>query len=205
MEAAEFWNRVYQSKRTDSVSWFASHLDQSLELIQRLVPARTAAIVDIGGGASTLIDDLLRLGYRDLSVIDISATAIALLRDRLGSMGELVSWHVGDITRYDLGIRRFDLWHDRAVFHFLTDAAARAAYVERVRRTVKPGGFIVMATFGPEGPVKCSGLDVVRYDAQRLLSELGEGFTLVGSGLVNHATPMNTNQQFLYCWCRVDA
>lgn len=114
-----------------------------------------------------------------------------------------MSWHVGDITQFDFGTKQFDLWHDRAVFHFLTDPAARHRYVELVRRTVKPGGYVLMATFGPNGPLKCSGLDVVRYDEKSLHNEFGEGFSLQGSELTQHHTPMGADQQFLYCWCRV--
>ena len=204
MEAADFWDGVYQGKRFDAVSWYAPHLDESLQRIQALTPDRHAAIVDIGGGESTLVDDLLALGYRKLSVLDVSATAIAFTRARLGEQAQRVDWHVGDITHHDFGDRRFDLWHDRAVFHFLTEPAARAAYVARVRAAVRPGGHVLMATFGPDGPLKCSGLDVVRYDDQRLHREFGAGFTLVESRLTSHQTPMNTHQQFLYCWCRVN-
>ena len=137
-----------------------------------------------------------------MSVLDISATAIDFTRKRLGAKAQDVSWHVGDITQYDFGPKKFDLWHDRAVFHFLTEPAARRAYVELVRRSVKPGGHVLMATFGPDGPLKCSGLDVVRYDDQSLHHEFGEGFQMLGSKLAEHNTPIGTSQQFLYCWCR---
>ena len=149
------------------------------------------------------MDDLLQRNYLDLSVLDISATAIDFTKSRLGATAQQVSWHVGDITRYSFGTEQFDLWHDRAVFHFLTDPAARRAYVELVRSSVKPGGYVLMATFGPNGPLKCSGLDVVRYSDEQLHQEFGEGFNLIGSELNNHHTPMHTDQQFLYCWCRV--
>jgi SAM-dependent methyltransferase len=197
------WDTVYRTKQFDKVSWYAPHLAESLRLITGLVPNKDAAIIDIGGGESTLVDDLLDRGYRDVSVLDISATAIDFTKKRLGQRADAVRWYVSDITRADFGDRRFDLWHDRAVFHFLTDAASRAAYVERVKTSVKRGGFVVMATFGPEGPVQCSGLDVVRYDATALHSEFGDEFRLMGSETELHATPSGTNQQFLYCWCRV--
>lgn len=185
------------------MSWYAPHLGESLRLIRQLAPDKTAAVVDIGAGESTLVDDLLHHHYLDLSVIDISVTAIDFSKQRLGALAEQVGWHVGDITQYDFGSKKFDLWHDRAVFHFLTDPAARQAYIELVRRSVKPGGYVLMATFGPNGPLKCSGLDVVRYDAQSLDNEFGEGFSLQGDELTMHHTPMGTDQQFLYCWCRV--
>jgi SAM-dependent methyltransferase len=203
MQTSEHWEDVYRNKQFDAVSWYAPHLGESLRLIEQLCPDKTAAVVDIGGGESTLVDDLLQRHYLDLSVLDISATAIDFTKQRLGAKAQQVSWHVGDITQDDFGSKRFDLWHDRAVFHFLTDPAARHRYVELVRRAVKPGGYVLMATFGPNGPLKCSGLDVVRYDDQSLHHEFGEGFRLQGSELSQHHTPMGTDQQFLYCWCRV--
>jgi len=203
MQTAEHWENVYRTKDFDAVSWYAPHLGESLRLIRQLAPDKMAAVVDIGAGESTLVDDLLHHHYLDLSVIDISVTAIDFSKQRLGAQAEQVGWHVGDITQYDFGSKKFDLWHDRAVFHFLTDPAARQAYIELVRRSVKPGGYVLMATFGPNGPLKCSGLDVVRYDAQSLHNEFGEGFSLQGDELTMHHTPMGTDQQFLYCWCRV--
>lgn len=203
MQSSEHWEDVYRNKRFDAVSWYAPHLGESLRLIEQLCPDKTAAIVDIGGGESTLVDDLLQRHYLDVSVLDISATAIDFTKQRLGAKAQQVSWHVGDVTQYDFGSKRFDLWHDRAVFHFLTDPAARHRYVELVRRAVKPGGYVLMATFGPNGPLKCSGLDVVRYDELSLHHEFGQGFILQGSELSQHHTPMGTDQQFLYCWCRV--
>jgi SAM-dependent methyltransferase len=134
--------------------------------------------------------------------LDISATAVEFTRQRLGAKAKDVSWHVGNVTQYDFGSKLFDLWHDRAVFHFLTEPSARRAYVELVRRSVKPGGHVLMATFGPDGPLKCSDLDVVRYDDQSLHHEFGEGFQMLGSKLTEHNTPMGIRQQFLYCWCR---
>ena len=202
MQGSDHWENVYRNKQFDAVSWYAPHLSESLRLIQELCPDSTASVIDIGGGESTLVDDLLRSNYLDVSVLDISATAIDFTRQRLGSKAQDVSWHVGDITQYDFGSKQFDLWHDRAVFHFLTEPSARRAYVELVRRSVKPGGHVLMATFGPDGPLKCSGLDVVRYDDQSLHYEFGEGFQMLGSEIAEHNTPMGTRQQFLYCWCR---
>jgi SAM-dependent methyltransferase len=202
MQTAEHWENVYRTKDFDAVSWYAPHLGESLRLIGQLTPDKTAAIVDIGGGESTLVDDLLHCNYLDVSVLDISATAVEFTRQRLGAKAKDVSWHVGNVTQYDFGSKQFDLWHDRAVFHFLTERSDRQAYVELVRRSVKPGGHVLMATFGPDGPLKCSGLDVVRYDDQSLHHEFGEGFQMLGSKLAEHNTPMGIRQQFLYCWCR---
>ena len=202
-DAAGHWEHVYRTKAFDAVSWYAPHLHRSLELIAVLAPNKDAAILDVGGGESTLVDDLLDRGYRDLSVLDVSATAIAHTRARLGDRAGAVDWIVGDIRDVELADSRFDLWHDRAVFHFLTDAGDRAAYVRRVRAAVRPGGTVLMATFGPEGPTRCSGLDVVRYDAESLHEVFGDGFALTGSGIERHGTPGGAEQQFLYCWCRV--
>jgi SAM-dependent methyltransferase len=204
MLSSEHWENVYRSKNFDAVSWYAPHLGESLRLIEELCPDRTAAIVDIGGGESTLVDDLLQRHYLDVSVLDISSTAVDFTKQRLGKKAQQVGWHVGDITQYDFGSKHFDLWHDRAVFHFLTDRVSRHRYVELVRRSVKPGGHVLMATFGPNGPLKCSGLDVVRYDEQGLHNEFGSDFRLLGSELAQHHTPMGTDQQFLYCWCRIN-
>ncbi len=202
MQGSDHWENVYRNKPFDTVSWYAPHLDESLRLIQELCPDPAASIIDIGGGESTLVDDLLHCSYLDVSVLDISATAIDFTRQRLGAKAKDVSWYVGNIIQYDFGSKQFDLWHDRAVFHFLTERSDRQAYVELVRRSVKPGGHVLMATFGPDGPLKCSGLDVVRYDDQSLHHEFGEGFQMLGSKLAEHNTPMGIRQQFLYCWCR---
>lgn len=204
IHSADHWENVYRNKNFDAVSWYAPHLGESLRLIEQLCPDKTAAIVDVGGGESTLVDDLLHRHYLDLSVLDISAAAIDFTKRRLGVKAQQVNWLVGDITRYNFGDKKFDLWHDRAVFHFLTDPAARQAYVDLVRGSVKPGGYVLMATFGPNGPLQCSGLDVVRYDDAKLHHEFGEGFQLMGSELSDHHTPMGKDQQFLYCWCRVN-
>lgn len=204
IHSADHWENVYRSKNFNAVSWYAPHLGESLRLIEQLCPDKTAAIVDVGGGESTLVDDLWHRHYLDLSVLDISAAAIDFTKRRLGAKAQQVNWHVGDITRYNFGDKKFDLWHDRAVFHFLTDPASRQAYVDLVRSSVKPGGYVLMATFGPNGPLQCSGLDVVRYDDAKLHHEFGEGFHLMGSELSAHHTPMGTDQQFLYCWCRVN-
>jgi 2-polyprenyl-3-methyl-5-hydroxy-6-metoxy-1,4-benzoquinol methylase len=197
------WDAVYRAKAADTVSWYRPHLERSLALIQRVAPERSAAIIDVGGGESTLVDDLLAKGYGDITVLDISPTAIEVARKRLGARGAGVHWLTADVTRAMLAPRRYDVWHDRAVFHFLTDRAQRAAYVRQVAAAVKPGGHVIVATFGPEGPTKCSGLDVVRYDAGSLHGEFGGHFRLVESRTEMHQTPAGAPQQFLYCLCRV--
>ena len=200
----EHWDAVYQRLPPDAVSWYRAHLDRSLELIERVAPRRSAAIIDVGGGESTLVDDLLARDYSDVTVLDISSTAIDGARARLGDNAGRVSWLVCDVTEAALPARRYDLWHDRAVFHFLTQPSQRSAYVRQVARSIRPGGHVIVATFGPEGPEKCSGLDVVRYDSHALHEQFGARFTLLESSTELHQTPSGKVQQFLYCMCAAE-
>jgi SAM-dependent methyltransferase len=199
----EHWDRVYQTKRSTEVSWYRPHLDTSLALIAEAVPNRDASIVDVGGGESTLVDDLLSRGYTDVTLVDLSPTALEVTRARLGDAAASVSWVCGDATQVALPEARYDVWHDRAVFHFLTDSAARAAYVRQVARCVRPGGHVIIGAFGPDGPTQCSGLDVVRYDADALHGEFGERFELLRHLEEVHQTPLGRAQQFVWCFCRV--
>lgn len=201
-QAHTHWDQVYRSKSFDAVSWYAPHLETSLQLIQS-VASPASAIIDVGGGESTLVDDLLARGHQDLTVLDISQAAIDFARQRLGAQSSRVHWWVADITEVQLPERRYDVWHDRAVFHFLTRPEQRAAYVRQVARSMRVGGHVIVATFGPQGPLKCSGLDVVRYDADSLHQQFGRQFQMLGSQVQTHHTPMGTEQQFLYCLCRV--
>ena len=205
MSARSHWEGVYRSRAPEAVSWYRAHLERSIELIERVAPDKDAPIIDVGGGESTLVDDLLARGYRRVTVLDVSPTAIEVARERLGRRAQNVDWIVADITQTELPARGYRVWHDRAVFHFLTDAVQRAAYVRQVACAVAPGGYVIVATFGPEGPTKCSGLDVVRYDADALHGEFGAQFRLVESETEIHRTPAGANQQFLYCLCRVEA
>jgi SAM-dependent methyltransferase len=198
----EHWEQVYQTKPATTVSWFQPHAERSLALIDSVAEAKTSRIIDVGGGASTLVDDLLHAGYQDISVLDLSASALGVAQDRLGMADQGVRWLVGDICRIDLPERFFDVWHDRAVFHFLTEAADRAAYVRQVRRAVKPGGHVIVATFGPDGPLQCSGLPVVRYSPDGLHEEFGSAFQLLEHQQETHLTPLGNVQQFVYCMCR---
>lgn len=202
MDPKNHWDAVYQAKRPDEVSWYRPHLDVSLDLITRTIADRDARIVDVGGGEATLVDDLLAAGYRRVDVLDLSATALEVARARLGERAADVGWLCGDVTTYAFEPAAYDLWHDRAVFHFLTDPGARRAYVGQVLQAVKPGGHVIVATFGPEGPEKCSGLDVVRYDADSLHDQFGARFTLVDHQMEEHTTPAGRQQQFVYCMCR---
>ena len=204
MDAKTHWDRVYATKTPNAVSWYRRHLDRSLALIERAVPERSASIIDVGGGESTLVDDLLLRGYANIMVLDISQGAIDVTRSRLGSAADQVRWIAADITEVELEPRAYDLWHDRAVFHFLTVPEQRTAYVRQVACCVRPGGHVIVSAFGPQGPTKCSGLEVVRYDAESLHREFGGSFRLIESSTELHRTPFGTTQQFLYCYCRVD-
>lgn len=202
MQSKDHWDKVYTTKATNAVSWFQPHADTSVGLIKATGAALDASIIDVGGGASTLIDDLLALGYTSLTVLDLSAAALAAARQRLGGKASGVRWIEADITRANLPDREFDIWHDRAVFHFLTSPQERAAYVQAVFRAVKPGGHVIVATFAEDGPNQCSGLPVMRYRPDELHAEFGEAFTLLKHEKEAHHTPSGTVQQFVYCYCR---
>lgn len=204
MNVQNHWERIYGTKAPEAVSWYRPHLDISLHLIGRTAPDLSASIIDVGGGESTLVDDLLARGYKNLTVLDVSQTAIDVSKKRLGAASDRVKWLVADITKAELAHRAYDVWHDRAVFHFLTTSDEREAYVRQVAHAVKPGGYVIVSTFGPEGPTKCSGLDVVRYDAESLHNQFGVHFNLLDHSEELHRTPSGTVQQFLYCLCRVE-
>jgi SAM-dependent methyltransferase len=202
MDSRLHWEGVYRTKQSTEVSWYRPHLDVSLQLIEEAVSGRAARIIDVGGGESTLVDDLLARGHRQVSVLDISSTALAVARQRLGDRAGDVIWLCGDVTQVALPRPGYDVWHDRAVFHFLTEKKDRAAYVRQVAEAVAPGGHVIIATFGPEGPGKCSGLDVVKYDADSLHEEFGLRFRLVKHLTELHRTPAGITQQFTYCYCK---
>lgn len=205
MQSKEHWEQVYTTKATSGVSWFQEHAQQSLQLIGKTGVAREAGIIDVGGGASTLVDDLLDGGYKWVTVLDLSEAALAASKLRLGGRAKNVSWLAGDITRLELPRHAYDVWHDRAVFHFLTSPEERHAYVQAVLRAVKPGGHVIVATFAEDGPEKCSGLPVVRYSAAGLHTEFGAPFTLVQQEREDHHTPFGTVQSFIYCLCRKES
>src|ERR1700757_3609023 len=204
MDAQTDLEKIYTEKAPDAVSWYRPHLETSLALIEQAPAGCSASVIDVGGGESTLVDDLLARGYKGITVLDISQTAIDANRKRLGKTSERVHWLVADITQVELELSVYDVWHDRAVFHFLTSPGGRLAHVRRVTHAVKPGGSVIVSTFGPEGPTKCSGLEVVRYDAESLHQEFGGHFRLLDSCKELHRTPFGTVQQFLYCLCRVE-
>lgn len=204
MDNKRHWEGVYETKSPDAVSWYAPHLHKSIELIEKSAPSRNAAIIDVGGGEATLVDDLLAREYRDLTVLDISEAAINVAKLRLGAASQQIHWLAADITKVQLPENRYDIWHDRAVFHFLTEPEQRLAYVKQVTRAMRTGGSVIVSTFGPQGPLKCSGLEIVRYDADALHDEFGAKFSMVESSVELHQTPFGTTQQFIYCMCRID-
>ncbi len=200
-EQRTHWEAVYRTKAATETSWYQPVLQRSLELIQAAAVPPGAAILDVGGGASTLVDHLLAAGFTDVTVLDIASTALAQARARLGAKAACVQWIAADITTWQ-PTRRYVVWHDRAVFHFLVDPALRARYLGSLRAALAPGGHVVIATFGPEGPTRCSGLDVQRYSTETLSAVLGSAFQLMRSQLEEHVTPAGKRQQFLYCWWR---
>jgi SAM-dependent methyltransferase len=196
-QAQEHWNRVYGTKAEGEVSWFQPRPERSLALIAAAAPDRSVPVIDVGGGASTLVDELLRAGYGDVSVLDISEAALGRSKARLGAKAEGVAWIVADITDWKPA-RAFRVWHDRAVFHFLTDAARQAAYIEALRKATAPGSVCIIATFALDGPERCSGLPVQRYSAATLAARLGPEFALAAEEAERHVTPGGAAQSFMY-------
>lgn len=195
MDVRTHWEKIYCTKAPDQVSWYRPHLETSVALIKRAAGDRTASIIDVGGGESTLVDDLLEQGFQNITVLDVSQAAIDVNKSRLRERAREVHWVVADITQVELEPGAYDVWHDRAVFHFLTAPEQRTAYVRQVARSVRSSGYVIVSTFGPEGPTKCSGLDVVRYDADSLHDEFGACFRMVESSKEVHQTPFGTTQR----------
>jgi len=197
MNRKTHWESIYADKSPLAVSWFQKEPRLSLQLISNTGLSTEAAIIDIGGGASVLIDHLYERGFRHLAVLDISGVALSHAKQRLGSTAEQIEWLETDVTTF-VAPHPFDIWHDRAVFHFLTEAADRRRYVDTLKQTLKPGGHLIIAAFAIGGPTRCSGLDIVQYDADKLGRELGEDFTLVEQLSEIHVTPTNQEQLFGY-------
>jgi SAM-dependent methyltransferase len=191
------WQNVYATKAETEVSWFQENPAPSLDLIAATGISSDAAIIDIGGGASRLVDHLLDRGFCRLSILDLSATALEEAQKRLGRRGDGVEWIVADVTAWQ-PLRTYDLWHDRAAFHFLTEAADREAYVACLKQALRPGGHVIIATFASDGPERCSGLPIVRYDAPSLSKVLGNDFRLIGEQRHEHATPWGAVQKFQF-------
>ena len=199
MNKKSHWETVYTTKSSNDVSWFQPHAVTSIEFINRLNCEKSAAIIDVGGGASTLVDDLLLNGHTNVSVLDLSGAALETAKKRIGESSGSVNWIEADITNVTLPKQQFDVWHDRAVFHFLTTPEERIAYIKNVMHAVKPHCHIIIATFAEDGPEKCSGLPIVRYSAESLHAEFGEHFLLKEQLYETHTTPFATTQQFVFC------
>jgi len=191
------WENVYATKGESEVSWFQETPVTSLELIKLAGAIRTSGIIDIGGGASRLADGLVSQGFEDVTVLDLSAAALAAARSRMGDNANRVTWIAADVTIWEPS-RTYDVWHDRAAFHFLTDPKDQAAYVARLRRALRPGGHAIIGTFALDGPERCSGLAVSRHDAGSLAATLGGGFELIDARRHEHITPWGTSQRFQF-------
>jgi SAM-dependent methyltransferase len=202
MDVKAHWEHIYATKAPMQISWYQEHPHCSLHFIQRTSIQPTDPIIDVGGGTSTLVDDLFAAGFLAVTVLDISATALLLARQRLGASADNVTWIEADITQATLPQHTYAVWHDRAVFHFLTQPADRQRYIDSLRQAIRPGGHVIMATFAPEGPQQCSGLNVLRYSPESLHRALGDGFDLVDSVSETHHTPWGAEQKFMYCYCR---
>lgn len=205
MNRKTHWEHLYSTKGQEKVGWYKPHLRMSLELIYQTGVNKEAKIIDIGGGASTLVDDLLDYGFNHITVLDLSSTALTLTRLRLGEQAKDVEWIEGDITRVSLPESYYDVWHDRAVFHFLISPMDRKKYVEIMRRSLKPRAHIIIATFSPEAPPQCSGLNVSRYSHEQLHAELGEELELKEYREELHITPGGVKQQYIYCYFQLPA
>jgi 2-polyprenyl-3-methyl-5-hydroxy-6-metoxy-1,4-benzoquinol methylase len=191
------WQRVYNEKGENQVSWFQERPNISLELIEAVRADSSSAIIDIGGGASRLVDALVEKGYRDLTVLDLSESAVSIAKMRLGERAAMVKWIIADVTQWEPA-RAYDLWHDRAAFHFLTEVSDRTVYIDRLTKAVRSGGHAIIGTFALDGPERCSGLPVVRYDAARLSATLAPSFALVDMRRDDHKTPWGVIQRFQF-------
>lgn len=202
MNEREHWELIYSTREIEKLGWYEPHLQLSLRWIKQLGLATDARIIDVGGGASTLVDDLLSEGYRDITVLDISDTVLSLVKVRLGGMANQVAWLKGDITSIDLVANYYDVWHDRAVFHFLTEPEQQQKYLNNLLNALKPGGHLIIGTFAPEAPPRCSGLSVQRYSLAQLESIIGAQFELQHHQKELHITPGGVEQMYLYCQFR---
>lgn len=191
------WQNIYQQKSPSEVSWFQKEPLLSLELIHRSGVGHGEPIIDVGGGSSVLVDVLCKEGYTNLSVLDISNIALDCAKKRLGGLANRITWYESDITEFTPP-HQYSLWHDRAVFHFLTDISDRKKYVKVLKHALKPGGHFIIAAFAIGGPEKCSGLEIVQYDSKKMIAELGSGFELVETRDEVHTTPTHIEQKFMY-------
>ena len=196
------WDKVYTDKRENELSWFQESPALSVELIAEVGATTASALVDVGGGASRLVDLLVERGFQAITIVDISEAAISIAKTRLGDSGRSVQWVVADVTMWQPAAGAYDVWHDRAAFHFLTEEHDRAAYVAHLRKAVRLGGHAIIGTFALDGPEWCSGLRVARYDARSLGETVGQGFELLGTRRHAHLTPWGSEQRFQFSWFR---
>lgn len=198
----DHWQAIYSSKGETQTSWYRPRLDESLRLIDGLDLDRRLPVIDVGGGRATLVDDLLARGFLAVTVLDLSEAALAASRERLGATGKDVTWNAADILKLPLPEAHYGLWHDRAVFHFLTEAGDRRRYAELAARSIRPGGYLLVATFALDGPERCSGLPICRYDPASLADAFAADFDPVNDSRELHATPMGGQQAFTYLLLR---
>jgi SAM-dependent methyltransferase len=191
------WENIYQDKSPLDVSWYQKEPSLSLELIRSTHVGSDEPIIDVGGGASVLVDYLCKEGFTNLAVLDISGKALFCAKKRLGNLAQNIEWYESDITQFHAP-HQFSLWHDRAVFHFLTDKPDRKNYVKALKHALRPGGHLIIAAFAIGGPKQCSGIDIVQYDAEKLTAELGDDFELIEVRNEVHITPSNKEQKFTY-------
>jgi len=199
MSLREHWEKAYLTNPPEKLGWYKPHLETSLKWIMELNLGEDANIIDVGSGVSTLVDDLLNNGYRSITVVDLSKKALELAKERLGEKAVQVTWLNEDILSFPLPACHYELWHDRAVFHFLTTPEQRQQYQNNLLKALEPGGHLIIATFAPEAPSKCSGLPVERYSVDKLESMLGSEFELKRHDQELHVTPGGVEQMYLYC------
>jgi len=202
METRDHWENIYLTRTANQLSWYQERPDRSLRFIQRTGVSKDAHIIDVGGGTSSLVAELLASGFDSLTVLDVSPAALQAARDRLGTLASAVTWFEADILQAGLPENYYDVWHDRATFHFLIQPADRQRYVKAVLHSLKPGGHLILATFALDGPPRCSGLEVMRYSPESLHAGFGSDFELADSDREVHTTPSGMEQRFIYCWLR---
>ncbi len=198
MDRKKHWEEIYKSKNTTEVSWFQASPTTSLQIVKEFNLPQSAKIIDVGGGDSFMVDRLLEMGYRNITVLDISETAINKAKDRLGEKAKTVKWIVDDATGFQ-PTETYDFWHDRAAFHFLTEKQEISSYVDTIRSSVKPGGYLVLGTFSEQGPTKCSGIEIKQYSENSMKSLLTDFFNKIRCITIVHITPSNTLQNFIFC------
>ena len=192
------WEKIYQTKELKEVSWFQPTPETSLDLIKKTEILKTSKIIDVGGGDSFLVDNLLDLGYQDITVLDISDSAIDRAKKRLGERAKLVKWIVTDITDFNPS-EKYDCWHDRAAFHFLTDEKEITQYVKTVSECINKDGNLIIGTFSDKGPEKCSGIPIKQYTENRLENQFSDTFQKIECDTIDHQTPFDTIQNFIFC------